>query len=237
VETGEETQYYQCPQTVAALDAKTKYLYFCANETISGLEYQPATKECPWVADMTSSLLTAAIDFQNYGLIFAGAQKNIANAGLTVVILRRDFLPKQAARLLPRMDDYRLFIQEKSLFATPPTFNIYLMNRMLKWVMAQGGLAYFADLSAMKSKLLYDFLDDSKNFHTYIQGKERSRINVTFTTKDPERDLAIVKQAEEAGLYGLKGHRALGGLRASLYNAMPLSGVESLINFLASVKF
>jgi phosphoserine aminotransferase len=236
-QSGAERSFMDAPKKMTALKSQTKYHYFCSNETISGLEYQPQERNLPWVADMTSNILTSSIDFNNYGLIFAGAQKNMANAGLTIVMVRRDFLPEQTNLILPLMNDYRLYIREQSLYATPPTFNIYMMHSILKWMQAQGGLAHFEALSQRKSQLLYDFLDHSKQFHTYIQGPLRSRVNVTFTTKNPERDLEIVKMAEENGLYGLKGHRSLGGLRASLYNPMPLSGVEALVHFLDQLPF
>jgi len=222
------------PVCATTMIPNTKYLYFCPNETISGLSFMPGEDFKPgnWVADMTSCLLTDAVDFSAYGLIFAGAQKNIANAGLTLVIVRDDFLAEKTMMTLPLMEDYRLFIQEKSLYATPPTFNIYLMNSMLKWMQSLGGIPYFQDLSMQKSKMIYDFLDHSSMFHSYVQGDARSKINITFTTHDKALDLEIIQAAEKQGLYGLKGHRRLGGLRASLYNPMPLAGVQALLQFL-----
>lgn len=232
--SSQPSHFFEEPQILHSVEANTKYVYYCPNETIAGFEYAPpeSLSGLPWVADMTSSILSEPIDFTKYGLIFAGAQKNVANAGLTLVMVRKDWLKDDARYPIPLMDDYRLYAREESLYATPPVFNIYMMNIMMKWVLKMGGVEYFKELSQQKSKLLYQFLDDSKIFKPFVHGAHRSRINVSFTTEDEQRDLALIHQADQSGLYCLKGHRSLGGIRASLYNAMPLEGVKKLVDFL-----
>jgi phosphoserine aminotransferase len=237
--SGKENHFIQSPRELESIKPDTKYVYFCPNETIVGLEYEPTGElaSIPWIADMTSCILSEEIEFSKYGLIFAGAQKNVANAGLTLVIVRKEWIAHEALVSLPVMDDYRVYARENSLYATPPTFNIYMMNVMMKWVIAQGGIEYFAKLSQEKSQLLYDYLDQSKIYRSFVKGTNRSRMNVCFTTDDEQKDMYLVKKAEEAGLYSLKGHRSFGGLRASLYNAMPLEGVKKLIQFLDKIQF
>jgi phosphoserine aminotransferase len=236
--TGISNGYIQTPTQVENIKPNTKYVYFCPNETIAGLEYEPSGQlaDLPWVSDMTSCILSRPIDFSKHGIVFAGAQKNVANAGLTLVVVRKDWIAHEPFHALPAMDDYRVYARENSLYATPPTFNIYMMNIMMKWVIDQGGVDYFDKLSKEKSQMLYHYLDESKKYHTFVTGPYRSRMNVCFTTRDEQQDLILVKKAEEAGLYSLKGHRSFGGVRASLYNAMPIEGVKKLIQFLDNVQ-
>jgi phosphoserine aminotransferase len=236
--SSEATQFLDSPKKASEILDRTKYLYYCPNETIAGFEYHPpaSLKGVPWVADMTSSILSESIDFSQYGLIFAGAQKNVSNAGLSLVMVRKEWIKEDVYPSIPLMDDYRLYAKEQSLYATPPVFNIYLMNLMMKWVIDKGGVSYFSDLSLKKSKLMYEFLDQSPMYRTFVNGPYRSRINVAFTTGDEHRDLALIHQAEQSGLYCLKGHRSLGGIRASLYNAMPLEGVKKLLDFLKDFR-
>jgi phosphoserine aminotransferase len=211
----------------------TKYLYFTPNETVHGVAYSPSEDiKLPLVADMTSCILSETIDFKRYACIFAGAQKNIANAGLSVVIVREDFLEHLPSPALPLTIDYRTHVQHDSLYVTPPTFNIYLANLMLKWLQNAGGLSYFANLTQAKAKFLYDAIDSSTLFQTFVEKDARSPINVCFTTGTEGRDSAFQEFAKSRGLLGLKGHRAVGGVRASLYNAVSMTAVESLVNCL-----
>ena len=216
------------------IQSDTQYLYYTPNETIVGFTYQPPQEwsTIPWVADMTSCLFSEPIDIENYDLIFAGAQKNIANAGLTLVIVRRDKLEYQPESPLPLMQDYRVQDQHQSLYATPPTFNCYLMNLMMKWIIKQGGVDALQKYNQAKAQMLYQFLDDSNIYRTFVKEPYRSILNVSFTTDSAEKDQWISQQCEKLGLYSLKGHRFLGGLRASLYNSMPIEGVEKLIETL-----
>ena len=182
---------------------------------------------------MTSSLFSEPLEIEKYGVIFAGAQKNIANAGLVLTIVRRDWLQQEPYLTLPSMQDYRVYDKHQSLYATPPTFNCYLMNLMMKWIIKQGGVEALYQNNLEKAQMLYDFLDQSKGFNTFVEAPYRSIMNVSFTTGSAEKDLQLVHQAEQQGLLALKGHRSFGGLRASLYNAMPIEGVRQLIKCLS----
>lgn len=215
------------------LEEESKYLYFTPNETVNGVKYIPSEQiNIPLVADMTSSILSEAVDFSRYACVFAGAQKNIANAGLSVVIVRQDFLATPPSSILPLTLDYRTHVQHHSLYVTPPTFNIYVANLMLKWLEKSGGLSYFSNLTQAKSQYLYDTIDASSVFHSLVEKDVRSAINVCFTTGQDDKDAAFLEFAQARGLLGLKGHRAVGGLRASLYNAVSMSAVESLVSCL-----
>ncbi|NBX84695.1 MAG: 3-phosphoserine/phosphohydroxythreonine transaminase [Gammaproteobacteria bacterium] len=232
-----ESSAFRLPvDTVESIQTDTQYLSFTPNETIHGNRYEPtaAYNHLPWVADMTSCILSEPINIQQYGLIFAGAQKNLANAGMTLVIVKKAWLEQSPMAILPTMFDYRVHEKHQSLYSTPPTFNCYLAYEMLKWVEAQGGVEEMKVLNQRKSDMLYDFLDSSSQFQAFVAPSIRSKMNVCFSTGNAEKDAALLKKADAKGLYGLKGHRVLGGLRASLYNAMPLQGVESLIDFLSS---
>jgi len=215
------------------IENNTKYLYFTPNETVHGIMYSPPAEiNVPLVADMTSCILSESIDFSRYACIFAGAQKNIANAGLSVLIVRQDFLNDGVTSILPLTLDYRTHVKHHSLYVTPPTFNIYLANLMLKWLEKAGGLSYFENLTQAKARCLYDAIDASSLFYGLVEKNARSLINVCFTTGSDVRDAAFLDFADSQGLLGLKGHRAVGGLRASLYNAVSMFGVECLVNCL-----
>lgn len=228
------SNYMQPIEAFEHLESNTKYLYFTPNETIHGNRFMPPKEyeQIPWIADMTSCILSEPIDIRQYGLIFAGAQKNLANAGMTLVIVKKSWLDIQPSMILPMMEDYRTYDKHQSLYATPPTFNCYLANQMLKWIEQHGGVESMQEMNRRKSTLLYDYLEKSSLFTCYVEPSIRSKMNVCFTTGSNDKDLDLLKKAEAAHLYGLKGHRVLGGLRASLYNAMPLAGVEKLVNFL-----
>jgi phosphoserine aminotransferase len=238
VASSKELGSVKAPKILGSLQANTKYFYFTPNETITGFYYQPddVFQGTPWVADMTSCLFAQPVNFDDYGLVFAGAQKNIANAGLTLVIVKKDWLQQSPASVLPTMMDYRTFEKDLSLYATPPTFNIFLMNLMMKWVIEQGGVEGLYAKNLEKAQLLYDFLDNQSHYKTYIHGKNRSIMNVSFTTGADELDNQLIDSAAKQGLLALRGHRFLGGLRASIYNPMPLEGVKSLIEFLSDFQ-
>lgn len=210
---------------------ETSYLYYTPNETINGVRFNkiPSCSGVPLVADMTSMILSEPIDVSQFGLIFAGAQKNVANAGLTIVIIREDLLDKVSHTVLPTMMDYRTFITQHSLYATPPTFNCYVAQKVLQWIKAQGGVDTLHSINVKKAGALYRYIDDSNFYQCRVQKDARSLVNVCFTLIDPGLEQEFLKQAEANGLYGLQGHRTVGGLRASLYNAMPMEGVEALI--------
>lgn len=212
----------------------TAYLYACPNETINGIRLRalPKYKDKPLIADMTSCLLTEPIEVKDYALIFAGAQKNLANAGLSVVIVRSDLLDTVDGISLPALLNYKNQANHHSLLATPPTFNCYLALKMLKWIEAQGGVLALYKRNCDKAKKLYDFIDASSFYACEVAKENRSLVNVCFKLQEPGFESQFLQQAEESGLLALKGHKLLGGLRASLYNAMPLAGVEALIGFM-----
>lgn len=210
------------------------YLYFTPNETINGVrcDFTSPDPQVPLVADMTSCLLAEPIQVSNYGLIFAGAQKNIANSGLTLVIVKKDWLSKINSEQLPSMLDYRLQAEHHSLYATPPTFNCYMALKMFQWVKKQGGVDAMYKKNQWKARQLYDFIDASNFYYCPVDKADRSLFNVCFRTEDPKLEPLFLEAAKEHGLLALKGHREVGGLRASLYNAMPLEGVEKLLSFM-----
>lgn len=217
-----------------ANEQKIAYFYFTPNETVQGIREQlPSLPESiPVVADMTSCLLTEPINIQDYSLIFAGAQKNIANAGLTTVIIKDDFLNSIKNKEIPSFLDYRIHVINKSLFCTPPTFNCYLADKMFKWIIDQGGLNYFYSLNQKKSRLLYDYIDDSSFYYCNIPKAKRSLVNICFDLHNSSLTETFLNQAAREHLVALEGHRSVGGLRASIYNAMPLKGVERLVEFM-----
>jgi phosphoserine aminotransferase len=216
------------------LQPETAYLYFTPNETINGVRFStpPASPSIPLVADMTSCLLTEPICVKDYGLIFAGAQKNIGPAGLTIVIVRQDLIKHPSLSVIPTMLDYRTHAAHASLYATPPTFNCYMALKMFDWIHAQGGVNALYEQNKAKAARLYQAIDSLASFECRIENSARSMVNVCFQLTEPEREAAFLQQAEQRGLYGLKGHRLVGGLRASLYNAMPMAGVDALIDLM-----
>ena len=215
------------------IEAGFAYCYYTPNETINGVRcHMPPVKGVPLVADMTSCLLAEPVNVADYGLIFAGAQKNIANAGLTIVIVKKSWLESIDDTKLPRMLDYRWQAQHQSLYATPPTFNCYLALKMFQWIGQQGGVNALYEKNQAKAQMLYDYIDASSFYQCPVAGAARSLFNVCFRAPTADWDLAFVEKAEATGLLGLKGHKVVGGLRASLYNAMPLQGVEKLILFM-----
>jgi phosphoserine aminotransferase len=220
------------------LDPGAAYLHLCTNETIHGVEIRdeadlPETPaDVPIVADMSSHLLSRPMDVSRYGLIYAGAQKNIGPAGLTLVIAREDLIGHAAAGV-PRLLDYKAQAENDSMLNTPNTFSIYLAGLVFQWLKAEGGLSRRAEINAEKADLLYAAIDGSRGFYQNPVAPEcRSRMNVPFRLANAEREAEFVRASEAAGFMGLKGHKSVGGIRASLYNAMPLAGVRALVRFM-----
>lgn len=212
----------------------TTFIYYTPNETVNGVRFPevPKTGDIPLVADMTSCLLSEPLDISKFGLIFAGAQKNIAPAGLTVVIVRASLLETLIDPIIPTMMDYRTHVIHKSLYATPPVFNCYMAAKMFKWIKAQGGVPALYKINCEKAAKLYDFIDSSPFYQCLIEPNSRSLMNVCFSLVKPELEDEFLIKANLRGLCALKGHRMVGGLRASLYNAMPIAGVDALIKFM-----
>ncbi len=215
-------------------DPDAAYLHYTPNETIGGVEFGwvPDAGGVPLVADMSSNILSRSYDVSKFGLIYAGAQKNIGPAGLAVVIVRDDLLG-QAAAGTPTMLDYKIHADADSMYNTPPTFGIYMAGLVFQWLKKNGGIAAMEQANIAKARLLYDAIDASSGFyHCPVNRADRSRMNVPFTLKDANLDGEFLKQAGTRGLLQLKGHRSVGGMRASIYNAMPLAGVQALVAFM-----
>jgi phosphoserine aminotransferase len=221
------------PQSELELEADAQYVHYTPNETISGVEfgYVPDTRDVPLVADMSSSILSRPVDVAKFGLIYAGAQKNIGPSGLTVVIVREDLLGRARAET-PQVFDYQAAAEHQSMLNTPPTFAWYMAGLVFKWLKRAGGLAAVAERNRVKAQTLYAALDASQLYRNKVARDARSWMNVTFVLRDPQLDAVFLAEAAAAGLQGLKGHRVMGGMRASIYNAMPLAGVEALIAFI-----
>lgn len=234
---GREDHYRSIPKAGSwEIKENTSYLYYTPNETVNGIRfpYVPQSDDIPLIADMTSCLLSEPINVAQYGLIFAGAQKNIANAGLTLVIVREDLLEKIPNPPIPSMLHYKIQAEHHSLYATPPVFNCYLASKMFAWIKSQGGVNSLFRQNCFKAARLYQYLDSSDFYTTVVAPEARSIMNVCFSMKTPELENKFLSQATSHGLYALKGHRCVGGLRASLYNAMPVAGVDALIDFMST---
>ena len=209
------------------------YFYICMNNTIYGTKYHelPETGKVPLVADISSMVMSEVIDVSKFGLLFAGAQKNLGPAGVTLVIVREDLIGNQMD-ITPTMFNYKIHADNDSLYNTPPTYGIYVLKLVLEWIKEQGGVAALQKINEKKAKILYDYLDQSKLFRGTVVPEDRSLMNVPFVTGNEELDAKFVKEAKEAGFVNLKGHRTVGGMRASIYNAMPVEGVEKLVEFM-----
>ena len=232
---GKENNFAHIPtQNELDLSDDADYLHICANNTIYGTEYKydPVTKNgCPVVADMSSNILSQKVDVSKYGLIYAGAQKNMGIAGLGIAIIRKDLLAG-LQKTAPVLMDYKLMAEKDSMYNTPSAFAIYMCGLVLEWVDQNGGVEAMYERSIEKSQLIYDYLDNSDFYKAAADKESRSRMNVTFTTPNKDLDAKFVKESIEAGMTNLKGHRAVGGIRASIYNAMPLEGVQKLVAFM-----
>lgn len=214
------------------------YVYICENNTIYGTKFWtlPNTKGKLLVADQSSCFLSEPVDVSKYGLIFAGAQKNVGPAGTVIVIIREDLITEDVLEGTPTMLRYKIHADAKSLYNTPPTYGIYMCGKVFKWLKAKGGLEEMKKINEEKAKILYDFLDESKLFKGTVVKKDRSIMNVPFITGNEELDALFVKESKAAGLENLKGHRTVGGMRASIYNAIPKAGVEKLVEFMSDFE-
>ena len=217
----------------ADFDPEADYFYITTNNTIFGTRYAslPETGKVPLVADMSSNILSEVYDVSRFGVIYAGAQKNIGPAGLTLVIVRKDLLGR-ARKVCPKILNWTVMDEKGSMLNTPPTYAIYMAGLCMKWLKRQGGVAAIEKVNIEKSSLLYALLDESAFYRPKAAPASRSRMNVTFTTPSPELDAKFVKEAASQGLVSLKGHRLTGGIRASIYNAMPMEGVRALADFM-----
>jgi phosphoserine aminotransferase len=234
VASSEETTFNFIPD----LDPSTftpdaDYFHICSNNTIYGTRYTkyPDTGSVPLVADMSSHILSEKIDVSRFGIIFAGAQKNIGPAGVTIVIIRDDLIG-HAQDWVPTMMDYKTHSDSNSLYNTPPTYGIYMAGLVFQWVKDQGGVEAMEKKNLEKARILYDYLDSSSLFHGTVRKEDRSLMNVPFKTDSEDMDAKFIKEAKNEGLVTLKGHRSVGGMRASIYNAMPKEGVEKLVAFM-----
>ena len=215
------------------LSPDAKYVHITTNNTIYGTRWDhiPETNGVPLVADMSSNILSEVYDVSKFGVIYAGAQKNVAPAGVVILIAREDLLGHELP-ITPKFMSFKKMADADSMLNTPNCFGIYVAGLTFEWIRAQGGVAALEKVNIEMAKLLYDFLDESALFHGTARAKDRSRMNVTFVTGDAEKDAAFVKAAAAQGLVNLKGHRIVGGMRASIYNAMPIEGVQALVAFM-----
>ena len=210
------------------------YVYICENNTIYGTKFKelPNTKGKTLVADVSSCFLSEPVDVTKYGIIYGGVQKNIGPAGMVIAIIREDLITEDVLPGTPTMLTYKTHADAGSLYNTPNCYCIYMCGKVFKWLKKNGGLAAMKEKNEKKAAILYNYLDESRLFHGTVEKKDRSLMNVPFVTGDKELDAKFVKEAEAAGLVNLKGHRTVGGMRASIYNAMPLEGVEALVAFM-----
>mgnify|MGYP002552741498 CR=1 FL=1 len=232
--SSEDRKHVYIPaQEQLKLNPDASYFYYCSNNTIEGTQWQyvPETGSVPLACDMSSDILSRPVDVSKFGLIFAGAQKNLAPAGLTIVIIRED-LAGQELPITPAIMNYKSMIDKDSMYNTPPCWCIYMLGLVLEWVEAEGGIKVMDERRRERSRLIYDVLDNSKLYKAHAAADSRSCMNVTFRTGSEELDAEFVKGAAERGLLNVKGHRLTGGMRASLYNAMPIEGARALAQYM-----
>ena len=232
--SSEDKQFTYVPEQQAwKLSRDSAYVHVCTNETIGGLEYQwtPDTGDVPLVADMSSHIMSRVVDVPKYGVIYAGAQKNAGSAGLTLVIVRDDLLDR-ALPIVPSVFHWKEQAAAESMLNTPATYAIYIAGLVFEWLLAEGGIAAIERRNIAKARLLYDYLDGTQFYTSGVRKQDRSRMNVVFRLKDEALDETFLKGAKERGMVQLKGHRAVGGMRASIYNAMPIEGVRTLIEYM-----
>jgi phosphoserine aminotransferase len=222
---------------VQVYSATPRYVHYTSNETIYGTQWAapPANPPAPLVCDASSDIFSRPLSLAGHGLIYAGAQKNLGPSGVSVVIARKDFLATHRANL-PALADYTTYLDHGSMYNTPNTFGIYMIGEVVAWIRDEGGLAALGERNARKAALLYDFLDHSKRWHAHARPGSRSNMNVTFRGASPAIEAAMLARAEARGLSGLAGHRSVGGLRASIYNAFPEDGVRQLVQLLDEVE-
>ena len=220
------------------IDDNADYVYICENNTIYGTKFHelPNTKGKPLVADVSSCFLSEPMDVTKYGMIYGGVQKNIGPAGVVIAAIREDLITEDVLPGTPTMLRYKTHADNGSMYNTPPAYGIYICGKVFKWLLENGGLEQMQKVNVKKAGILYDYLDSSRLFHGTVVKKDRSLMNVPFVTGDPDKDAAFVKAAAAAGFVNLKGHRTVGGMRASIYNAMPIEGVEKLVDFMADYE-
>ena len=236
--TAEESGFTCAPeQSRWKLDPRAAYVHYCSNETVHGVEFgwTPETGDVPLVCDMSSHFLSRPVDVSKFGLIYAGAQKNAGPAGITHVIVRDDLLGG-APKGTPSLLDYKVHADAHSMSNTPPTYPLYIAGLVFRWIQREGGLREMEKRAIERSRLLYDYLDGSTFFSNGVRHQDRSRMNIPFRLADPSRDAAFLAGARERGLLELKGHRIVGGMRASMYNAMPVAGARALVEYLADFE-
>lgn len=234
----EQTGFTEVPDVAQwPLHQDAAYLHICTNETVVGVEFfdLPNTHGVPIVADMSSHILSRPVDVAKYGVIYAGAQKNIGPAGLCIVIVREDLL-NQASPQTPAVFHWKTQADNQSMINTPPTYGIYMAGLVFEWLLEQGGVAAIEQQNIAKAKLLYDYIDASDFYYSGVKVENRSRMNVPFRLRDESLNDAFLKGAEAQGLLQLKGHRIVGGMRASIYNAMPIAGVQALVDYMQSFE-
>lgn len=232
--TSKESNFVFVPKTDrSSFRPDADYVHICFNNTIYGTKfpYIPDTGDIPLVADMSSCIISEPVDVSKFGLIYAGAQKNMAPAGLTIVIVREDLIGK-ADPQIPTMLDYSIMAENDSMYNTPPCYCIYIAKLVYEWILDMGGLEKMKEHNQKKAAILYDYLDSQDYYIAPVEKESRSMMNVTFVTGDADLDKKFAKEAEACGLKNLKGHRSVGGMRASIYNAMPIDGVEKLVEFM-----
>ncbi len=232
--SSEDAKFSYAPkQDKWKIDPQSAYVHYTPNETIGGVEFHwvPDAGDVPLVADASSNILSGPLDVSRFGLIYAGAQKNIGPAGMAIVIVRDDLIG-QPAPFTPSIFDYKVQAEADSMINTPPSYTIYLAGLVFQWLKKQGGLKKMEEINIAKAQVLYDYLDQTEFYHSPVAKEDRSRMNVPFILKNDKLDAEFLAQAAAAGLAELKGHRAVGGMRASIYNAMPVEGVRALVGFM-----
>jgi len=238
VASTEAAKYTYVPDfSTWALNKDAAYLHICTNETMSGVEFLdvPNTNGVPIVADMSSHILSREIDVSQYGVIYGGAQKNIGPAGLCIVIVREDLL-NHASPLTPAVFNWKIQAENQSMINTPPTYSIYIAGLVFEWLIEQGGVSTIEKVNIAKAKLLYDYIDSTDLYVNHVAVKNRSRMNIPFYLKNESLNDAFLQGAQESGLLQLKGHRAVGGMRASIYNAMPIEGLHALVAYMKAFE-
>jgi phosphoserine aminotransferase len=233
VASSKETNYDRIPVIRHwSPDPAASYLHITTNNTIAGTQYHSfPTTEAPLIADMSSDIMSRKLNVDDFGMIYAGAQKNLAPSGMALVIIRKDLAERTPGKL-PTMLRYSTFVEKDSMFNTPPTFTIYMLGLVLKWLKKKGGLAAIEEINDAKSEALYELIDSSEFYRSPVEPGSRSKMNIVFRLPSEELEAKFVAEAKKEGLAGLKGHRSVGGIRASIYNAMPLRGVETLVDFM-----
>ncbi len=235
--SSKDSNYNRVPSNEElSFDKNAKYVHFTSNNTVAGSQFdeEPETGGIPLVCDASSDFLSRPVDVEKYGIIYAGAQKNVGPAGVTVVVAKESFLEQADAKDVPTVLQYKTHTQK--IFNTPPVFNVYMVNLVLKWIQDKGGISYFKDFNSKKAALLYEEIDGDDFYRGAVQKKSRSQMNVTFRLPSEELEVKFLSEAEYNGMVGLKGHRSVGGIRASIYNACPVESVEALASFMRNFR-